>query len=256
MDYTQAIGNVNELQCISKFIEMGFQCSIPYGNAALYDFIADINGELIRVQCKSSIYSKRSSDGRIDYNAFIINCTRSTTNTKKTVRYTYNEKDVDYFATYFNNQVYLIPVVECSTSKTLRFAPPNNGQLNYNKAEDYTIENILGHLQNELFVQKQVEHKKQISENTKEPILCKQCHKNYVSKKDGICIECAHLNSRMVERPDRKKLKEMIRTMSFVSIGKYFDITDNAVRKWCIAENLPSKKGDINSYSDEEWDKI
>lgn len=35
-----------------------------------------------------------------------------------------------------------------------------------------------------------------------------------------------------------------------------FNITDNAVRKWCIKYNLPSKKKEIKALSDEEWEKI
>lgn len=31
MNYTQSIGNVVELKCIAKFIEMGYEVSIPYG---------------------------------------------------------------------------------------------------------------------------------------------------------------------------------------------------------------------------------
>lgn len=53
MNYTQSIGNIVELQCISKFIELGYEVSIPYGNGAKYDFIADVNGKFLRIQCKS-----------------------------------------------------------------------------------------------------------------------------------------------------------------------------------------------------------
>ena len=45
----------------------------------------------------------------------------------------------------------------------------------------------------------------------------------------------------------------MIRTIPFTVIGKNFGVTDNAIRKWCIDYNLPSKKKDILSFSDEEW---
>ena len=38
---TQVIGNATELKCIAKFIELGYECSIPYGNSAKYDFIVD-----------------------------------------------------------------------------------------------------------------------------------------------------------------------------------------------------------------------
>ena len=53
MNYTQSIGNIVELQCISKFIELGYEVSIPYGNGAKYDFVADVNGKFLRIQCKS-----------------------------------------------------------------------------------------------------------------------------------------------------------------------------------------------------------
>ena len=47
----------------------------------------------------------------------------------------------------------------------------------------------------------------------------------------------------------------MIRTMSFTSIGQKYGVSDNAVRKWCATEKLPTKKSVINSMTDEEWEK-
>jgi hypothetical protein len=35
-----------------------------------------------------------------------------------------------------------------------------------------------------------------------------------------------------------------------------FGVSDNAIRKWCVSNNLPSKKLEINSYSDEDWAMI
>jgi hypothetical protein len=35
-----------------------------------------------------------------------------------------------------------------------------------------------------------------------------------------------------------------------------FGVTDNTIRKWCDAENLPRKATDIKQYSDTEWEKI
>ena len=94
MDYTQSIGNVVELQCISKFIEMGFQCSIPYGNSAKYDFIAELsNGELIKIQCKSAVWERKNLEEK---SAFHFSCQSSTTNTKETKRYKYTKEQIDY----------------------------------------------------------------------------------------------------------------------------------------------------------------
>ena len=151
MDYTKAIGNITELQCISKFIEMGFDCSIPYGDCCKYDFIADLGNKLIRVQCKTSKNPQRK-DGTRDVESIMFSCVAQTTNTKKTVRHKYTEKDIDYFATYWEGNVYLVSVKEWSTTKTLRFSPPLNGQGNYNRAEDYLIENVLGRYQSEKFL--------------------------------------------------------------------------------------------------------
>ena len=44
--------------------------------------------------------------------------------------------------------------------------------------------------------------------------------------------------------------------MPLVQVGLMFNVSDNAIRKWCIAEDLPAKKSDINTYTDEEWKNI
>lgn len=49
MELTQAQGNITELLCITKFISMGFECSLPYGNQAKYDLIVDTGKELLRI---------------------------------------------------------------------------------------------------------------------------------------------------------------------------------------------------------------
>jgi hypothetical protein len=60
----------------------------------------------------------------------------------------------------------------------------------------------------------------------------------------------------VIERPAREELKQLIRTKSFTQIGRDFNVTDNAIRKWCRAENLPSKKSEINKISEERWKEI
>lgn len=60
-------------------------------------------------------------------------------------------------------------------------------------------------------------------------------------------------NKQAGNRPSREELKNLIRTESFMEIGRRYKVTDNSIRKWCISEGLPSKKKDINALSDEEW---
>lgn len=64
------------------------------------------------------------------------------------------------------------------------------------------------------------------------------------------------LQRRTVERPCREELKRMIREMSFTQIGKEYNVSDNAIRKWCYRYNLPIRKRDINAITDEDWKEI
>lgn len=84
---------------------------------------------------------------------------------------------------------------------------------------------------------------------------CKNCGV-VISNGANYCANCANEIRRSVERPSREELKELIRNKPFTQIGLQYNVTDNAIRKWCDAENLPRKKSDINSYSDEEWSLI
>ena len=256
MNYTQSIGSIVELQCISKFIELGYEVSIPYGNGAKYDFIVDINGKFLRIQCKSCSNPKsRGIAGGYDLSAIQISTISQTTNTQKTVRHLYTKEQIDYFATYYNGQVYLIPVEECSTRKTLRFSPPQNGNNNYNKAEDYEIEKIINY-SDELITSKE-DFIKRTTPKIEKVYYCSSCGKQISSySRSGLCQECYKKTTYIVDRPTREELKNLIRNETFLSIGKKYGVSDSAIRKWCIAENLPSKKSEIKMYTDEEWSKI
>lgn len=70
------------------------------------------------------------------------------------------------------------------------------------------------------------------------------------------CSDCNKKANKKVLPLSREELKQLIRTTSFLQIGKNFNVSDNAIRKWCKKVNLPSTKKEINSYSDEEWNLI
>lgn len=86
-------------------------------------------------------------------------------------------------------------------------------------------------------------------------VKCQRCGKE-IKPPANYCKSCYELISRKTDRPTRDELKLMIRTMPFTHIAQQYLVTDNAVRRWCNSYNLPSKKKDIKSYSDEEWTKI
>lgn len=107
-------------------------------------------------------------------------------------------------------------------------------------------------------------------------LLCPNCHALEPNnsgkgvKKQNYCIDCGTLISktatrchicegkrRVTNKPvTREELKDLIRTTSFIKIGEMFNVTDNAIRKWCKSYNLPSTKKDIKIYSDKEWELI
>lgn len=137
MDETLIRGDVNELQCILDFQKRGYYCSIPFSGSCRYDVVVDINNKLYRIQCKSSTFHEE--DGTLRMYAI-----RTTTNTQKTIRYSYSEEEVDFFYTSWNNYGFLIPVNEVSTTKYLRVKKPKNGiQEGMSIAADYLIDNVL-----------------------------------------------------------------------------------------------------------------
>lgn len=84
---------------------------------------------------------------------------------------------------------------------------------------------------------------------------CRSCGKE-VWRGNEYCPECAAKARRKVERPNREELKMLIRNNSFMSLGRKYGVTDNTIRKWCKAENLPFKSTEIKQYTDNEWELI
>ena len=96
------------------------------------------------------------------------------------------------------------------------------------------------------------------SQKPKEKKYCIDCGKE-ITKNAIRCKKCLGKNRSRTEEQmpiSRKELKKMIRNIPFTQIGKKFNISDNAVRKWCDKYNLPKKVSEIKKYSDEEWELI
>lgn len=89
----------------------------------------------------------------------------------------------------------------------------------------------------------------------KEIFYCKKCGTE-IWRGSTYCSNCAKIESRQVERPNRIELKNLIRTTPFTQIGKKYQVSDNAIRKWCVAEGLPAKSSEIKKYTDEEWELV
>lgn len=84
---------------------------------------------------------------------------------------------------------------------------------------------------------------------------CVDCGK-VISNRSQRCKSCASKFRQPNKGPSREILKNLIRNKPFTKIGEQFEVSDNAVRKWCKAYNLPYKSTEIKKISDEEWLKI
>jgi hypothetical protein len=52
-DNTSTKGELTECMVLTRLVQLGYKCLIPWGHDHRYDIAIDNNGELIRVQCKT-----------------------------------------------------------------------------------------------------------------------------------------------------------------------------------------------------------
>jgi hypothetical protein len=103
-------GEIIELKFAVKAFERGINVSKPLLGDMPYDLILDHNGELLRIQIKSSNYN--------DYGYKVLT---SHTGTKQP----YTENEIDFFAIYIQpiKIWYLIPVDAIRGRKTIKIMP-------------------------------------------------------------------------------------------------------------------------------------
>ena len=128
---------------MAAFMAHNCGVNIPFGDNSKYDFIADIDGQLLKIQVKTASIK--------DENAIKFSCRSTHVNCSGVKNIRYSENEIDYFATYWDGQCYLIPVNECSVEKTLRFSPPKNGQVKgITFAKDYLLGTQLAKIKEEV----------------------------------------------------------------------------------------------------------
>lgn len=254
---TKQKGIITQLKCLTAFNQLGLKVSIPYGENSRYDFIVDVNGHLLRLQAKTSSGVLNEKD---EIAGFKFACRSTRVSAQGNFQRKYTKDEIDYFCTFWDEICYVVPVEECSTDKTLRFFYPSTGQKSMiSLAEDYTIEKQWSKYLSEDESFEKIKDNLSILQSKSnyysEGKKCKKCGK-LISNGATFCTKCAAEESRHFERPSREKLKQLIRTLPFTTIAKQYGATDNAIRKWCDAENLPRKKSIINAISDEDWINI
>jgi len=125
-------GSLSESKILAALLAAEYKVSIPWGQNTRYDLIADTNGTLYRVQCKTAWMSKDGT--RLHFNTRSCNATI----TPKSYR-----GQIEYFAVYSPDldKVYLLAVDDVGqTSCQLRLKPTRNNQKDKVRyATDYEI---------------------------------------------------------------------------------------------------------------------
>lgn len=123
---------------------MGYLASIPIGQDSRYDMIVDINKHLYKIQVKTSRANDSLNEGLI-FSTVSHRMNHSNGNMKQK----YDKEDVDFFATVFENEMYLIPIELC-TGAEKRLVKENNKFSNTacDLMEDYRVETVIKKLEN------------------------------------------------------------------------------------------------------------
>ena len=74
-----------------------------------------------------------------------------------------------------------------------------------------------------------------------EVVRCVSCGKEIEKdSKTTLCSDCFHKTQRkVINRPDKETLLNLLSKTSFLSVGKMYGVSDNTVRKWCKFYNIP-----------------
>lgn len=133
---TQFKGTITELQVAAHLLALGYNVSQPLTQDSKYDLIVDVNHTLLKIQVKTARINETAQGESIKFN-----CRSTTNNVRECKQRYYSKEDIDYFATYWKDEVFLIPVEHCSAEKVLWIEKPSNPKSCY--AYDYTAKEVL-----------------------------------------------------------------------------------------------------------------
>jgi hypothetical protein len=90
---TKLKGDIAEQAAILRLLECGWGVAKPIGDRLSYDIIADVDGQLVKLQVKSAWFNA------VDQN-YCIDVRRTKTNRRRMLRSLYLEKDFDFALIY------------------------------------------------------------------------------------------------------------------------------------------------------------
>ena len=139
---SKKIGNIGEAKTLSKFVELGVPVYIPFGDNEKCNIVAEFNGKLNKIQCKTSF---KFADGRI-----LFSLVSSTMHRKNGVKHIYSNKEIDYFSLYNieSDIILLLPIEIVEGMKQVSFRVPFDPTVKQNQYvalnfEDFLFEKIV-----------------------------------------------------------------------------------------------------------------
>jgi hypothetical protein len=127
------VGLRSEGAILSHLVRRGYAVLLPFGVNQRYDMVLVVDGEFVRVQCKTG----RLRDGVLEF------APRSTRSNRRGVFYRGYRGEADLFLVYCRelDRIYAVPVDEAPTSQMfLRVEPTKNGQgAGVHPAEQYEL---------------------------------------------------------------------------------------------------------------------
>ena len=127
------MGQRTEAAILSELVRRGYRVLVPFGTNQRYDLVIDIDGDFVRVQCKT---------GRLRKGVVVFPTRSVRTNTRQILTRGY-VGDADLFLIYCpqTGGIYAVPVEEAPAEEmSIRVRPTINGQIRGVRwARDYEL---------------------------------------------------------------------------------------------------------------------
>lgn len=255
----KTIGDIGETRVLYEFTRLGISVFLPYGENTKKDIIAEFNNKLNRIQVKTVSLLQENDT----YQVHLSNT--SMRSGGKHVISLPTKEDIDYYAIYCleREKPILIPIslVEGQRAVVIRYGEYITTASIYE--QDFYFEKVT-QCPDVLSLVRE-EYKTSLKDKVEKAKIktnkCVDCGRP-ISHGAFRCRSCASVYRNNQEnigpenRITREELKNLIKTESFLSIGKMYEVSDNAIRKWCDFYNLPRTKTEILGYSQEEWNNL
>jgi hypothetical protein len=136
MRNTKDVGDETETKVLAELVTRGYSVAIPFGDNDGYDLVAEIGGELFRVQCKTGW----TEDECIRFKTG----SKTTVNGEETMREYGTEVDAFAVRCRDTEGLYWVPRADVGKKSTyLRLDEPDIDHPSVNRAAEYAFSNQL-----------------------------------------------------------------------------------------------------------------